>query len=98
MLINILIAIGSVLLAFILLIVILGIWVKKFVSKNIEGWINEKNQRRRKLIDKEFYGFLTNDEQIELEVLQYEMLAYRRERTPLFLDELRKLNQDLRKK
>ena len=95
MLTNILIIIGSVLLTSILLIVIFKIWVKKFVSKNIDGWTNEKNQRQCELIDKEIYGLLTNDEQIELEMLQDEMLVYRREITPLFLDELRKLRQIL---
>ena len=58
-------------------------------------WTDEKNQRRCELVDKEIAGTLAADEQIQLEQLQAEMLAYRRKVAPLPLDDLRELHQEL---
>ncbi|MGH8646842.1 MAG: hypothetical protein ACREX4_21235 [Gammaproteobacteria bacterium] len=58
-------------------------------------WTDKKNQRRCELVDKEIEGTLSPAEQVELEKLQTEMLAYRRNVVPLPLDKLRELHQAL---
>lgn len=45
--------------------------------------LEAKNNRRCDLIDKEIAGTLSSDEQVELEQLQTEMLAYRHKVAPL---------------
>ncbi len=61
-------------------------------------WTNEKNHRRCELVDKEIDGTLSPAEKAELEVLQAEMLAYRRKVAPLPLSDLRELHQELLQK
>jgi len=56
---------------------------------------DEKNERRCELIDKEIAGDLSDDERRELERLQGEMLAFRRQIAPLPLNDLRELHQEL---
>lgn len=58
-------------------------------------WTDEKNERRCKLIDKEIDEKLSYAENLELEKLQKEMLAYRRRVAPLPLKEAQKLHQHL---
>lgn len=58
-------------------------------------WTDEKNRRRCELVDREIDGKLSSREQIELEALQSEMLAYRRKVAPLPLNDLRKMHQEL---
>ncbi len=58
-------------------------------------WTDKKNQRRCELVDKEIEGMLSPAEHVELEKLQIEMLAYRRNVAPLPLDKLRELHQAL---
>jgi len=55
-------------------------------------WTNEKNQRRCALVDKEIEGTLSAKEEIELEKLQAEMLAYRRKVAPLPIEKARKMH------
>ncbi len=59
------------------------------------GWTDAKNERRCHLIDKDIAGTLSAMERAEVEGLQREMLAYRRQVAPLPLDELRRDHQDL---
>ncbi len=58
-------------------------------------WTEAKNQRRCDLIDREIDDKLTPAEASELERLQAEMLRYRREVSPLPLDDARRLHQEL---
>jgi hypothetical protein len=58
-------------------------------------WTEKKNQRRCDLVDKEIDGTISVAEKVELDQLQAEMLAYRRQVAPLPLEELRKLHQEL---
>jgi hypothetical protein len=64
-------------------------------SSHETEWTDEKNKRRCELVDKEIDGLLSPDEQIELEELQAEMLAYRRKVAPLPLHELREIHRQL---
>lgn len=57
---------------------------------------DEKNRRRAELIEREISGDISLVERAELERLQGEMLAYRREIAPLPLDDLRALEAHLR--
>ncbi len=61
-------------------------------------WTEEKNQRRCDLVDKEIEEALTPEEAVELEQLQKEMLAYRREVAPLPIEEARRVHDELLKK
>ena len=56
---------------------------------------DDKNQRRCELIDKEISGVIFASEASELEMLQREMLAYRREVAPLPLDDMRSFYKQL---
>lgn len=56
---------------------------------NAERWTTEKADRRSELIDQEIAGNLTLEETLELQVLQQEMLDYRRRVAPLPLKETR---------
>jgi hypothetical protein len=58
-------------------------------------WTDEKNRRRCELVDKEIEETLSSADRRELEMLQAEMLAYRRKVAPLPLDDLRKLHEEL---
>lgn len=58
-------------------------------------WTEAKNQRRCQLVDKKIDGTISVEEKAELAHLQAEMLAYRRKVTPLPLEKLRELHQDL---
>jgi hypothetical protein len=58
-------------------------------------WTDDKNRRRCELVDKEIEGELTPAEGAELQLLQAEMLAYRRKLAPLPLAEVRALHEEL---
>jgi hypothetical protein len=58
-------------------------------------WTRQKNERRCFLIDREIDGTLTREEAAELAVLQEQMLRERRKLTPVPLDQLRRLHQEL---
>ena len=58
-------------------------------------WTEQKNQRRCHLVDKDIDGTISLVEKGELDQLQAEMLAYRRQVAPLPLEDLRKLHQQL---
>ena len=58
-------------------------------------WTDAKNERRCELIDMEIAGTLSGTEAAELDLLQREMLTYRRQVGPLPLADLRRLHQDL---
>jgi hypothetical protein len=60
-----------------------------------ETWTEEKNNRRCALIDREIEGTLDTAEAIELQLLQAEMLRYRRKMAPLPLEDARALHQEL---
>ena len=60
-----------------------------------QEWSNEKNDRRRDLVDKEIDGVLTADEKSELEHLQAQMLAYSRKVTPRPIAEALRVHQQL---
>jgi hypothetical protein len=59
------------------------------------GWTQKKNERRCRLVDKEIEGTLSREERVELDGLQQEMIARRREIAPLGLDVLRQLHEKL---
>jgi hypothetical protein len=59
------------------------------------SWTDLKNERRCELIDKEIAQSLSNEERSELDALQAEMLAFRRQVAPLPLNDLRALHQQL---
>jgi hypothetical protein len=61
-------------------------------------WTEEKNQRRCDLVEKEIDGTLSPEEAVELENLQQEMLAYRREIAPLPIEEARRVHDALLKR
>lgn len=67
-------------------------------SAEEERWTEAKNKRRCELVDSEIDGTLSSSEKLELQRLQAEMLACRRELAPLPLDEVRKLHQALIRK
>ena len=61
-------------------------------------WTDEKNARRCDLIDMVVDSALSIPEKAELDLLQAEMLEYRRSVAPLPLEELRKLHRSLKRK
>ena len=65
---------------------------------NDSEWTDKKNDRRCELIDKDIEGTLRPFESRELELLQRQMLAYRRKKAPLPLKEAQILHQELLKK
>lgn len=62
-------------------------------NKDKAKWTEAKNARRFALIEKQVDGKLTSDDRDELDQLQTEMLAYRREIAPQVSDELDDLYQ-----
>jgi hypothetical protein len=64
------------------------------VALDVE-WTDVKNQRRCDLIDREIDDSLTPDERVELENLQQQLRRYVNQVSPLPLEPLRKLHQEL---
>jgi hypothetical protein len=58
-------------------------------------WNETKNVRRCALVDREIEGMLLPEEATELALLQEEMLQVRRRLTPVPLEDLRRLHQQL---
>lgn len=70
--------------------------LRRFTERQaVSDWTDAKNDRRCELVDKEIDGTLTTDERNELELLQTQMLAYRRRVAPLPLGDVRRLHQQL---
>lgn len=58
-------------------------------------WTDATNARRCTLVDREIDGTLTPEEAVELEALQEQMLQLRKELSPVPLEDLRRMHQDL---
>ncbi len=64
-------------------------------SSKTGHWTEQKDDRRCQLIDREIGGELTDEERPELDVLQREMLDYRRRVAPLPIEAARRLHKEL---
>jgi len=71
--------------------------LKRFTSHKNSGWTEELDDRRCELIDREISGEITPQEQLELNELQEQMLAYRRSVAPLPLHAAQLLHRRLLK-
>ena len=67
-------------------------------SEAVHQWTDDKHRRRAELVDRDVAGILTDGERAELELLQYQMRAYREKVAPLPLEDMRRLHAELMEK